>query len=149
MHMLIAHAHFHRHRSVWRTGVVSIALSAISLSACAPAIANSLQIQPGATANSLAFVVLSVSGDSTLGAPVVGLSVVACGTEHVLWTIGTDGSRSMPRHVVYGATVPGYPTKTGPLPLTPGCYDVVMTGARRVRFDIDASGGVHVRTTTR
>jgi hypothetical protein len=120
----------------------------IQLSACVT-VANTLRIETGARGDSLAFVLSGITAAGRAagepGAPIYGLSVVACGTERALWTVSADGTRSMPLRVVYGKTVDGFPTRAGPAPLTTGCYDVFLTGARPVRFDVDEHGAIHVR----
>ncbi len=69
-----------------------------------------------------------------------GLSIVTCSGSNVYWTFGTAGSTAAPPDsVVYGDTPHGYLTKTGPLPLVPGCYNVYVSGGSAARFRVDAN----------
>jgi hypothetical protein len=117
----------------------------IGLGACVP-VANVVRIEPGATADSLRFVVSGIQSATEPGTGIYGLSVVACGTERSLWTVAADGTRLMPMRVAYGQALQGFPTRTGPFPLTRGCYEVFITNARTLRFDIDAAGAIHAQT---
>jgi len=47
---------------------------------------------------------------------------------------------------VYGRLIPGFHTLAGPLPLTVGCYQVVLSRAAPVTFDVSSTGQVTVRT---
>lgn len=125
---------------------------AIQLTACVP-IANALRIEPGATADSLAFVVSGIQEGGRLGGDpavsIYGLSVIACGTERSMWTVASNGTRSMPRRIMYGQILAGFPVRTGPFPLTAGCYDALMTGAHALRFDVEEDRSIRVRGTAR
>jgi hypothetical protein len=89
-----------------------------------------------------------------------GLSVVSCSGDAVLWTLQSGGtSASPPLAITYGEAPTGYTSATGPRPLDPGCYKVLMPEGITARFRIDAkthrvipsgtSGVVTVADTTR
>jgi hypothetical protein len=98
--------------------------------------ANAIHIVPAPTPNSLVLLLTSVSDTNQPAMSVYGLSVVRCNSETALWTIAADGSRRMPMRVVYGRPITGFPARTGPAPLTPGCYEAVLSGAAPRRFEV-------------
>jgi hypothetical protein len=72
-----------------------------------------------------------------------GLTVVRCDRRRTMWVVGTPGdSTPPPARIVYGEAPKGYLTKTGPLPLTPGCYRVIASGPAEARFIVNADGTV-------
>jgi hypothetical protein len=101
-----------------------------------------LSIGTPAVLDSLTFV---VNDPQAMNVPIYGLSVVVCGTDRAMWTIASDGSRPLPAQIPYGRAVPGFVTGVGPLPLSPGCYDVFASGTRPVRFDLDGRAIVQRR----
>jgi hypothetical protein len=122
-------------------------ISTIALG-CAPT-RNTIRIAPAATADSLVLVLRSTIDSGLPPESVYGLSVLRCDTRDVAWTISADGSRRMPGDVVYGRPVPGFPTRVGPLPLVPGCYEVIVSNAASRRFDVDANRAIHMREYAR
>jgi len=53
-----------------------------------------------------------------------------------------SGSASPPPRVTHGVTLPGFVSRTGPLPPEPGCYVVLASGPSHARFHIGAGGRV-------
>jgi hypothetical protein len=120
------------------TGLSLIAALAFAVSCLQPG--RTVRVEPAVAVDSLHFVIIErVEG---VGAPVQGLSVIACGTERSFWTVAADGTRLFPDRVRYGESIPGFPTRTGPYPLSPGCYEVVASGAKPVKFDVQNDGSV-------
>jgi len=111
--------------------------------------ANMVRIEPGAAVDSLVFHVSAAGEPNSPGVLAYGLSVLACADDRPFWTIAADGTRAMPRDVRYGGPIPGFPTNTGPLPLVPGCYDVIVSGGPRIRFTVTAARRVVPRDTSR
>ena len=70
---------------------------------------------------------------------VYGLSVMTC-SGRVMWTISNQRLGEPPLRITYGVTPDGFVTRTGPNPLTPACYEVVVSGPSRTRFHIGADG---------
>jgi hypothetical protein len=57
--------------------------------------------------------------------------------------VGASGSTTpAPAQVVYGEPPKGFLTKTGPRPLTPGCYRVIVSGPAEARFVVNRDGTV-------
>jgi hypothetical protein len=104
-------------------------------------VVNELRVEPGPTPNKPVFVLTDTTGRGPAGT-VYGLAVIPCGSANPVWQVVASGSNGAPARFVYGDTLPGYITRVGPTPLTPGCYDVFLTDSRRVRFRVDASGRV-------
>ena len=72
-----------------------------------------------------------------------GLTVESCNEKRTMWVIGASGSTTpSPPQVVYGETPKGYLTKAGPVPLTPGCYRVIVSGPSEARFVVNTDGTV-------
>ena len=115
-----------------------IVLSLAGIAACEP-YTNTVSLAPTATPDSLAFRITGPGGPAT---GVFGLSVVRCGTENSQWTIATDGSKPMPQLVTFGQQVPGFDVRTPAQHLAPGCYDVLVSGARPLRISVSADGKV-------
>lgn len=112
--------------------------SASAVCACATGTVL-ITLEPGARADSLTFRV--VPRPNAVPTPVIyGLSVVHCGTDSPLWTVAADGSRHLPEHVTYGRPIEGFAVRNGPVALTPGCYEALVTGASPLRFQIGADG---------
>jgi hypothetical protein len=73
---------------------------------------------------------------------IYGLTVTRCGGAPV-WEIGTGGGdASKPTSITYGRAPDGFVTRTGPLPLTAGCYEVFASGGGVGRFTIRADGSL-------
>jgi len=47
-----------------------------------------------------------------------------------------------PTRVTYGREPLGFRSDQGPQPLVPGCYDAMVTGTGRLRFEIETQGAV-------
>jgi len=131
-----------------RIFIVCLGLGAAIVLGCATA-RNTIRVAPAATADSLVLLVRSTIDSGLPPESVYGLSVLRCDTREVTWTIAADGSRRMPGTVIYGRPVPGFPTRVGPLPLTPGCYEVIVSGATSRRFDVEANRTIRGRDTPR
>ena len=116
-----------------------VALS-ISLIAC-EAFVNEVRVVPGTTPLKPIFVLTDTTGHGPAGT-IYGLSIVACGTETVLWQISATGSNGAPSRIEYGVVPTGYVVNAGPAPLRAGCYDAFVTDGRRARFRVDAMGHV-------
>ncbi len=97
---------------------------------------NAVRIGPDATTDSLVFLLTSAANTGQPPTLVYGLSVVRCNTEEAFWTVAADGSRQMPTRIVYGRPIAGFPARAGPVPLTPGCYEVILSGAAPRRFEV-------------
>lgn len=104
-------------------------------------VVNQVRIEPGESPNKPVFVVTDTTGRGPAGT-IYGFSVIPCGSEIPVWQLVADGSKSAPTRLVYGDSVPGYITRTGPVPLTTGCYDVFVTDGRRIRFHVDGAGRI-------
>ena len=117
--------------------------------ATACATTNMVRIEPNAPVDSLVFHVSAAGEPNNPGVLAYGLSVLACADDRAFWTISADGTRAMPQDVRYGSPIPGFPTNTGPLPLVPGCYDVIVSGGARTRFTVTAARRVVPRDTSR
>ena len=122
-----------------RLGAVLAALAA-SLAAC-EAVVNEVRVEPGSTPLKPVFVLTDTTGRGPSGT-IYGLSIVACGSETVLWQIAATGANGAPSRITYGETPPGYVVNSGPTALRAGCYDVFVTDGRRARFRVDAGGRV-------
>jgi hypothetical protein len=105
------------------------------------AVVNEVRVEPGNTPLKPVFVLTDTTGRGPSGT-IYGLSVVACGTETVLWQIAATGANGAPSRIEYGQTPPGYVVNMGPTALRAGCYDVFVTDGRRARFRVDALGHV-------
>lgn len=102
---------------------------------------NEVRVEPGTTPLKPAFVLSDTTGHGPVGT-IYGLSVVACGSETVLWQIAATGSNGTPSRIEYGVLPPGFVVNAGPAPLRAGCYNVFVTDGRRARFHVDAAGVV-------
>src|SRR5439155_17995242 len=118
-------------------------MAAVLTTRCVP-IANTTQLAPRATRDSLVLMIGSATGAGA-ATSVYGLSVIRCGDERAFWTIAADGSRSLPERIAYGRLIPGFETRAGPEPLLPGCYQAIVSGADPVTFDVTATGQIRVR----
>lgn len=113
-----------------------IALACASaLAACGPPV-NAIHVVPAVAPDSVRISISGLDGTIPPQSPVYGLSVVRCGTDDAYWTIAAGGGRLLPDTVHYGQLVPGFRVTTPPRPLTPGCYEVLATNAKAVRFQI-------------
>lgn len=58
------------------------------------------------------------------------------------WVVGPVGGTNDVTQIRYGETPPGFSSDQGPLPLTPGCYKVDVSGTGKTAFVVDSSGKV-------
>jgi hypothetical protein len=114
--------------------------------ACVPP-KNVIRLGPSQSADSLVFLLRTIADTSQAAESVYGLSVIRCDSKETMWTISADGTRQIAATVVYGKPVPGFPTRFGPLPLTVGCYEIIVTGAATQKFDVSAERAVRLRDT--
>jgi hypothetical protein len=121
-----------------RRGVALLGTIALS-SSCATAgtggDVSGVTIAPGASASHLVFRVFS-------GGYIYGLAVTTCTGARAMWVIGTPGATTPVSSITYGEVPKGFAVHTGPLPLTPGCYDVKITNSAPVRFMVEKDGSV-------
>jgi len=110
---------------------------------------NSLALAPQASRDSLTFVWSSTVESAADRDVSFGFSVVACGTSRAMWTIASDGSRSLPAQFAYGDSLAGFRTVVPAARLAPGCYDAIVAGARPLRFTVDDAGRATVVGTHR
>ncbi|HKW49030.1 MAG TPA: hypothetical protein VJN70_16380 [Gemmatimonadaceae bacterium] len=121
--------------------IATIAATLTLVLASCETLVNEVRVEPGSTPLKPVFVLSDTTGRGPVGT-IYGLSVVACGSETVLWQIVATGSNGAPSRIEYGVTPAGYIVNAGPLPLRAGCYDVFVTDGRRARFRVDAAGRV-------
>jgi len=82
------------------------------------------------------------------GGYLYGISVMSCSGAVVYWSLGTTGSAAAPpMSITYGDVPKGYTTSVGPLPLSPGCYRVFLTGGPSARFQVERDGRVTAEGT--
>jgi hypothetical protein len=126
---------------IWRWTWVAIAM--ITIACDAPA--NLVRVAPTPRVDSLTFELSAIGGaGSGPGTLVYGVSVVDC-EEHVFWTIASDGTRALPQRFAYGSVIPGFETRAGPMTLVPGCYKILVSRAKPLRFEIGGDGSVTPR----
>jgi hypothetical protein len=111
----------------------------IAAASCGP-YDNTIALAPPPAADSIAFRISGANGPPSRARNVFGLSVVRCGTEVSQWTIAADGSTTMPDTVVFGRRVPGFDVRTPPQHLAPGCYEVLVSGAKPLRILVAPDG---------
>jgi len=97
---------------------------------------NALRLAPAVTGDSIVFELTNADGKGAYQGWIYGLSVFVCDTERSVWTIASDGSRSLPARIVYGEPIPGYVVRVGPERLVPGCYEAVASGTQPFRFNV-------------
>jgi hypothetical protein len=107
----------------------------VALMACEPP-TNLVHVAPTYAPDSVRFSVSGIDGTVPPQQPVYGLSVVRCDTQDAYWTIAAGGGRLLPDTVRYGRPIPGFQVTAGPRPLTPGCYEVLVTEAKAARFTV-------------
>jgi len=105
---------------------------------------NRVSVAPGATRDSLVFVFSGETGSADMRV-VYGLTVQRCAGDLVFWTIVGNGTKFLPDRVRYGQAVPGFATTVGPVPLTAGCYRVIVSAAPPLTFDVGPDGVVRLR----
>lgn len=120
-----------------------IASVTVALVLACETLVNEIRVEPGSTPLKPVFVLSDTTGHGPAGT-IYGISVVACGSETVLWQIAATGSNTPPPRIEYGVAPTGYAVNLGPTPLHAGCYDVFVTDGRRARFRVDAMGHVTV-----
>jgi len=112
---------------------LAIAASLTLLSAaCVPDVARNVSIEPAQAPRVVQFVMR----DRNL---VYGLTVMTC-RGRAVWTISNAQLGLVPSRVIYGVTPAGFVSRTGPDPLKPGCYEVIVSGPSRARFQIGQDG---------
>jgi hypothetical protein len=119
-----------------------LSLLSIAVAVACDPYTNIVSLAPSSAPDSIAF---RISGPGGAASGVFGLSVVRCGTELSQWTIATDGSKPMPQVVTFGEAVPGFYVRTPAQHLAPGCYEVLVSGARPLRIDVAPDGAVTAR----
>jgi hypothetical protein len=120
----------------------SVLIAWIAISCDAPT--NLVRIAPTPRVDSVAFELSAVGTGTGPGSLVYGVSVVDC-DDKVFWTIASDGTRALPQRFTYGSVIPGFETRAGPLPLAPGCYKMLVSRAKPLRFEIAADGSATPR----
>ncbi|MGI8765429.1 MAG: hypothetical protein ACR2KM_02805 [Gemmatimonadaceae bacterium] len=111
----------------------------MALTACATRSGPAVTIAPASTARNLVF--HRVAPDIFYG-----MLVTTCNGDRTMWDIGTPGNAEpAPDNIAYGVAPPGYAVRTAPLPLTPGCYRVTVSGPATSEFIVDAAGKVTAR----
>jgi len=105
---------------------------------------NRVSVAPGATRDSLVFVIAGETGSADMRV-VYGLTVQRCAGDLVFWTIVGNGTTFLPDRVRYGQAVPGFAATAGPVPLSAGCYRVIVSAAPPVTFDVGPDGVVRLR----
>lgn len=91
-----------------------------------------VSVEPGPAPRAVVFVL----NDLDL---LYGLSVLTCRGRD-MWTISNQRLGEPPTRIVYGVTPDGFVDRSGPTVLTPGCYDVIVSGPSRTRFRIGNDG---------
>jgi hypothetical protein len=102
--------------------------------ACATDVQRDLSVEPTPTPG----VVVFAMNDRTL---MYGLTVMTC-RGRAMWTISNERLGRPPSRITYGITPDGFVSRLGPRPLTRGCYEVVVSGPSKKRFNIERDGGV-------
>jgi len=125
----------------WRWASVVLVV-VIAISCDAPT--NLVRVAPAPRADSLVFELSAVGTGTGPGSLVYGVSVVDC-EDKVFWTIASDGTHALPQRFTYGTIIPGFSTRAGPLPLPPGCYKMLVSRAKPLRFEIGSDGSVTPR----
>jgi len=110
-----------------------------ALAACATRVGPAVTIAPVSTAQHLVF--RRVAQDIFYG-----MLVTTCKGDRTMWDIGTPANAApAPQEIAYGVAPPGYAVRAGPLPLTPGCYRVTVSGPATSEFVVDGTGNVTLR----
>jgi hypothetical protein len=117
-------------------------LFALALSGCA--LENRVRIVPGATRDSLVFAIGGATGTADTRV-IYGLTVERCAGDLVFWTVVGNGTRTLPDRIRYGQALPGFATTAGPLPLSAGCYRVIVSQAPALTFDVGPDGVIRAR----
>jgi hypothetical protein len=121
-----------------RRGIALLGTIAL-ISSCATAGTGAdtaaIAIAPDASASHLVFRVYS-------GAYIYGLAVTTCTGSRAMWVIGTSGASTPVSSITYGEVPKGFAEHTGPLPLTPGCYEAKITNSVPVRFVVEKNGTI-------
>jgi len=100
--------------------------------ACATDVSQIVSVEPAPAPSAVAFALEDLS-------LVYGLTVMTC-RGRVMWTISNERNGGTPPVIAYGVTPDGFATRVGPKPLTPGCYEVVVSGPSKTRFQIGDDG---------
>jgi len=117
----------------WRSPIaIVVGVLAVLVAACATDNGQRVSVAPAPAPASVSFVL----ADRSL---VYGLTVSTCGGR-TMWTISNVKLGQPPDTISYGVTPPDFASRTGPSPLTPGCYEVTVSGPAHTRFEIGADG---------
>jgi hypothetical protein len=118
---------------------VLLLVAALAVGGCG-AYSNAVTLAPSPAPDSIVFRISGANGPPTPARNVFGLSVVQCGTERSHWTIAASGTTTMPDLVVFGRPIEGFEVRTPAEPLAPGCYDVLVSGAKPLRITVGQDG---------
>jgi len=113
----------------WRYTLAGVTLLS---AACASDPSRRVSVEPAPTPGMVVFVL----EDRTL---FYGLTVMTC-RGRVMWTLSNDSPDEPPVRITYGVAPNGFVSRTGPKPLTPGCYQVIVSGPSKMRFHIGGDG---------
>lgn len=79
-----------------------------------------------------------------------GVRVDPCGHEAAgdgaMWVVGPRVGTAATRELAYGVAPAGWESVQGPKPLTPGCYQVTISGTGRAIFDVHRDGAIAERS---
>ena len=100
--------------------------------ACVSEASTRVRVEPSPQSGAVVFVL----EDRTL---FYGLTVMTC-EGRATWTMSNQRLGAPPPRITYGVAPDGFVTRTGPAPLGPGCYDVIVSGPSRTRFHIGEDG---------
>jgi hypothetical protein len=102
-------------------------------------------VEQGSTAQHVVFGVADKRG-GTRAVAVGVLRVQQCGGpttgSGAWWVVGPSAGTDSLRQIVYGQTPAGWVSEQGPRALTPGCYEVEVSGTGTTRFAVDSAGRV-------
>jgi hypothetical protein len=120
-----------RRRPEWVRFAIAASLTLVG-AACVTDVARNLAIEPAPAPGVVQFVMR----DRNL---VYGLTVMTC-RGRAVWTISNAQLGLVPSRVTYGVTPAGFVSRTGPEPLKPGCYEVIVSGPSRMQFHVGEDG---------
>ena len=111
----------------------------LSCAACETDVSNLVRVEPAPAPSTVEFTFETRD-------LVYGLIVMTCRGRD-MWTISNVKLGGAPSRITYGVTPPGFATRTGPRALEPGCYDIVVSGPSRTRFNIGNDGKLVVNSS--